>query len=63
MTSPKTLSEFRAAWLPHISDGGLTRLADMLERGSPQTGCGVRRPKSHWRFTADRTPYGARSGQ
>jgi hypothetical protein len=35
MTSPKTLSEFRAAWLPHISDGGLSRLADLLERGSP----------------------------
>ena len=35
MTSTKTLSEFRAAWLPHISDRGLVRLADLLERGSP----------------------------
>ncbi|MFO0936314.1 MAG: hypothetical protein U0798_07365 [Gemmataceae bacterium] len=35
MTSYKTLSEFRAAWLPHISDRGLDRLADLLERGSP----------------------------
>lgn len=35
MTTPKTLSEFRAAWLPHISDTGLDRLATMLERGDP----------------------------
>jgi hypothetical protein len=35
MTSAKTLSEFHAAWLPHISDAGLRRLGELLERGSP----------------------------
>ena len=36
MTSAKTLSEFHAAWLPHISDSGLRRLTDLLEApGSP----------------------------
>jgi hypothetical protein len=35
MTGPQTLSEFRAAWLPHIADRGLARLADLLERGDP----------------------------
>jgi hypothetical protein len=35
MTSQKTLSEFRAAWLPHISDSGLNRIARMLENGDP----------------------------
>jgi hypothetical protein len=35
VAAPKTLSEFRAAWLPHISDHGLERLASLLERGDP----------------------------
>jgi hypothetical protein len=36
MTSKLTLSEFRAAWLPHISDSGIMRLADLLERNDPR---------------------------
>ena len=35
MPTPKTLSEFRAVWLPHISDSGLDRIATLLERGDP----------------------------
>src|SRR5947207_2177925 len=35
MLSPECLGEFRTAWLPHISDNGLERLVDLLEKGSP----------------------------
>ena len=29
------LKEFRTAWLPHVSDEGLRRLSELLEKGSP----------------------------
>lgn len=29
------VTEFRAAWLPHVSDEGLARLTDLLEKASP----------------------------
>lgn len=35
MPSPSTLTEFRTAWLPHITDTGLDRLIGLLEKGSP----------------------------
>ncbi|HJZ54190.1 MAG TPA: hypothetical protein VKE74_04500 [Gemmataceae bacterium] len=35
MPSPAPLAEFRAAWLPHVSDEGLDRLIDLLEKASP----------------------------
>lgn len=42
--SPECLRELRGAWLPHMSDSGLTRLIDMLEKGSPLliSGCFTR---------------------
>src|SRR5580658_7174855 len=35
MLSPECLHELRTAWLPHITDTGLDRLVDLLEKGSP----------------------------
>ena len=35
MLSQETLNELRGCWLPNISDGGLDRLIDLLEKGSP----------------------------
>ncbi|MGH7169845.1 MAG: hypothetical protein ACRELG_06165 [Gemmataceae bacterium] len=35
MLSPECLSELRFAWLPHITDAGLDRLVDLLEKSSP----------------------------
>src|SRR4051812_18203094 len=35
MASPNAVTEFRAAWLPHVSDDGLRRLIDLLGKGSP----------------------------
>lgn len=35
MPSPVVLAEFRAAWLPHVSDDGLARLVELLEASSP----------------------------
>jgi hypothetical protein len=35
MLSPECLGELRAAWLPNITDAGLERLTDLLEKGSP----------------------------
>jgi len=35
MLSPECLGEFRTTWLPHISDTGLDRLIDLLEKASP----------------------------
>lgn len=35
MLSPECLDELRCAWLPHISDAGLDRLVDLLEKSSP----------------------------
>jgi hypothetical protein len=29
------VTEFRAAWLPHVSDRGLTRLVELLGKASP----------------------------
>jgi hypothetical protein len=35
MSTQEPVAEFRAAWLPHITDDGLTRLIDLLEKASP----------------------------
>jgi hypothetical protein len=35
MLSPECLGELRSAWLPNITDAGLRRLVDLLEKGSP----------------------------
>ena len=35
MSTEHTLNEFRTAWLPHVTDAGLGRLIELLERGSP----------------------------
>jgi hypothetical protein len=35
MLSQECLSELRSAWLPNITDAGLERLIDMLEKSSP----------------------------
>src|SRR5262249_28792960 len=35
MLSPECLAELRAAWLPNITDAGLQRLLELLEKGSP----------------------------
>src|SRR3954465_5632875 len=35
MLSQECLRELRTAWLPHITDSGLDRLIDLLEKGSP----------------------------
>jgi hypothetical protein len=35
MLSADCLAELRAAWLPNVSDVGLGRLLDLLEKGSP----------------------------
>jgi hypothetical protein len=35
MLPPQTLSELRAAWLPNITDAGLKRLVELLQKGSP----------------------------
>jgi hypothetical protein len=35
MLSAECLGELRSAWLPHITDTGLNRLIDLLEKGSP----------------------------
>jgi hypothetical protein len=35
MPSPQTLTEFRSSWLPHITDAGLARVVDLLEKASP----------------------------
>jgi hypothetical protein len=35
MLSPECLHELRSQWLPHITDAGLARLIDLLEKGSP----------------------------
>jgi hypothetical protein len=35
MPSPCILTEFRETWLPHVTDCGLERLIDLLEKGSP----------------------------
>ncbi len=35
MLSPECLNELRTVWLPHLTDSGLARLLDLLEKGSP----------------------------
>jgi len=35
MLSPDCLQELRTAWLPNITDAGLDRLLELLEKGSP----------------------------
>jgi hypothetical protein len=35
MLSPECVCELRDLWLPHVSDGGLDRLIELLEKGSP----------------------------
>jgi hypothetical protein len=35
MLSSECLEELRTAWLPHITDAGLDRLVDLLEKSSP----------------------------
>jgi len=35
MLTPECLGELRSAWLPNITDAGLLRLIDLLEKGSP----------------------------
>jgi hypothetical protein len=35
MLSPECLYELRTAWLPNITASGLTRLIELLEKGSP----------------------------
>src|SRR5262245_66114340 len=44
MLSAECLSELRSAWLPNMTDVGLGRLLDLLEKGSPLlvSGCFTR---------------------
>jgi hypothetical protein len=35
VSTSNTVAEFRAAWLPHVSDSGLSRIIELLEKGSP----------------------------
>jgi hypothetical protein len=35
MLSPDTLRELRTQWLPNVTDAGLNRLIDLLEKDSP----------------------------
>lgn len=35
MLTPECLHELRTAWLPHITDAGLERLINLLEKASP----------------------------
>lgn len=35
MPNAGPVKEFRSAWLPHVSDDGLTRLIDLLRSASP----------------------------
>lgn len=44
MLSPECLGELRSCWLPNITDAGLERLIDLLDKGSPLliSGCFTR---------------------
>jgi hypothetical protein len=44
MLSPECLDELRSAWLPNLTDAGLDRLLDLLQKGSPLliSGCFTR---------------------
>jgi hypothetical protein len=35
MPATDPLTEFRTAWLPNVSDGGLSRVIELLDSGSP----------------------------
>jgi hypothetical protein len=35
MSTQEPVAEFRAAWLPHVTDDGLNRIIDLLEKASP----------------------------
>jgi hypothetical protein len=35
MSTHEPVAEFRAAWLPHVTDDGLNRLIDLLDKASP----------------------------
>src|SRR5437867_4031040 len=35
MLSQECVHELRTSWLPHLTDSGLRRLIDLLEKGSP----------------------------
>jgi hypothetical protein len=35
MLSPETLHELQTSWLPHVTEVGLDRLIDLLEKDSP----------------------------
>src|SRR5262249_34288513 len=35
MPSPPCLRQLRSSWFPHITDAGLDRLVELLEKGSP----------------------------
>ncbi|MCE9568292.1 MAG: hypothetical protein K8U57_40345 [Planctomycetes bacterium] len=35
MPSADPVAEFRADWLPHVTDEGLDRLVELLQKGSP----------------------------
>ena len=35
MPTTDPVAEFRAAWLPHVTDSGLSRITDLLEKASP----------------------------
>ena len=38
MTLSPCLQELKDRWLPHITDAGLHRIIELLEKGSPQIG-------------------------
>jgi hypothetical protein len=44
MLSPECLGELRSVWLPNMTDTGLRRLLDLLQKGSPLliSGCFTR---------------------
>jgi hypothetical protein len=44
MLSPQCLDELQSAWLPNLTDAGLARLLELLEKGSPLlvSGCFTR---------------------
>ena len=35
MSTAEPLAEFRTAWLPHVTDDGLNRVIELLEKASP----------------------------
>lgn len=35
MPAPDVVAEFTTAWLPHVTDDGLGRITELLERASP----------------------------